>query len=76
MFDLLLFVYVMILDKIYLWKISIEADIDEKIYYVVRLLDSWAGQGISDPTLFGTPRLFYAIAIFPKLFRDSCTDWT
>ena len=37
MFHLLLFVYVMILGKIDLWKISIEEDIDKKLNYVVRL---------------------------------------
>ena len=56
MFYLLLFVYVMILDKIYVLKISIEEDIDEKLNYGVQLLDSWAG--LSDPILFGTPQFF------------------
>ena len=41
MFHLLLLVYVMILDKIYFWKISTQDDI-EKINYVGRQL-CWAG---------------------------------
>ena len=38
--------------------------------YVVRLrlLDSWAGQGLSEPTLFGNLHFFYVIPIFPILF--------
>ena len=63
MFHLLLFVYVMILDTIYLRRIPIEEDI-EKLNYVVQLLDSRGGLGLSDPTLFRA-RHFYEIAIFP-----------
>ena len=43
MFLLLLLVYVMILDKIYFWKISTEDDI-EKINYIGRQL-GWACRG-------------------------------
>ena len=47
MFHLLLLVYVMILDKIYFWKISTEDDI-EKENYVGRHL-GWAGAFRPDP---------------------------
>ena len=49
MFRLLLLVYVMILDKIYIWRISTEDDI-EKINYAGRQL-GWAWAFRPDPRL-------------------------
>ena len=58
MFHLLLLVYVMILDKIYFWKISTEGDM-EKINYAGRQL-GWAGAFRPDWTgrPFPTPQTF------------------
>ena len=68
MFRLLLLVYVMILDKIYFWKISTEDDI-EKINYLGRQLCS-AGAFRPDPkSIYIYPTSTFYIAALSEELR-------
>ena len=74
MFHLLLLVYVMILDKIYFWKISTEDDI-EKINYLGRQLGS---AGAFRPDLWHHRMMqcwIESILVFQVCFGENVLVW-